>query len=122
LALWKLQIYDLLCDECDTTLFAGTARTKNILPIPPLVALPFGSMSLFLETKDNREQRHTVEEIEMTPENKQAVEKHVQEIAKILYGDADKSRMTNLAEIEVVIREQVQEHVSPQIGVFLSQA
>jgi hypothetical protein len=43
-----------------------------------------GSMSLFLETKDNREQRHTVEEIEMTPENKQAVEKHVQEIAKIL--------------------------------------
>jgi hypothetical protein len=81
-----------------------------------------GSMSLFLETKDNREQRHTVEEIEMTPENKQAVEKHVQEIAKILYGDADKSRMTNLAEIEVVIREQVQEHVSPQIGVFLSQA
>jgi hypothetical protein len=78
-------------------------------------------MSLFLETKDNREQRHTVEEIEMTPEKKQALEKHIQEIAKILYSDADKSRMTNLAEIEVVIREQVQEHVSPQLGVFLSQ-
>ncbi len=57
----------------------------------------------------------------MTPEKKQALEKHVQEIAKILYGDADKSRMTNLAEIEVVIREQLQEHVSPHIGVFLSQ-
>jgi len=30
--------------------------------------------------------------------------------------------MTNLAEIEVVIREQLQEHVSPQLGVFLSRA
>jgi hypothetical protein len=58
----------------------------------------------------------------MTPKEKQALEQHVQEIAKILYGDADKSRMTNLAEIEVVIREQLQEHVSPQLGIFLSQA
>jgi hypothetical protein len=29
--------------------------------------------------------------------------------------------MTNPAEIEVVIREQLQAHVSPQLGVFLSQ-
>jgi hypothetical protein len=58
----------------------------------------------------------------MTPEEKQTMQQHVQEIAKILYKDADKSRMTNLADIEIVIREQLQEHVSPELGVFLSQA
>lgn len=58
----------------------------------------------------------------MTPEEKQELDQHVQAIAKLLYKDADKSRMTNLGEIEVVIREQLQEHVSPQLGVFLSRA
>lgn len=58
----------------------------------------------------------------MTPEEKQELDQHVQAIAKLLYKDADKSRMTNLGEIEVVVREQLQEHVSPQLGVFLSRA
>jgi hypothetical protein len=58
----------------------------------------------------------------MTPQEKQELEQHVQAIAKLLYQDADKSRMTNLGEIEVVVREQLQAHVSPQVGVFLSQA
>lgn len=58
----------------------------------------------------------------MTPEEKQELDQHVQAIAKLLYKDADRSRMTNLGEIEVVIREQLQEHVSPQLGVFLSRA
>jgi hypothetical protein len=58
----------------------------------------------------------------MTPEDKLELDQHVQAIAKILYGDADKGRMTNLGEIEVVIREQLQKHVNPQLGVFLSQA
>lgn len=58
----------------------------------------------------------------MTPEEKQELDQHVQAIAKLLYKNADKSRMTNLGEIEVVIREQLQEHVSPQVGVFLSRA
>jgi len=56
----------------------------------------------------------------MTPEEQQELDQHVQAIAKLLYKDADQSRMTNLGEIEVVIREQLQEHVSPQLGVFLS--
>ncbi len=58
----------------------------------------------------------------MTPEEKQALDKHVQAIAKLLYADADKSQMTNLGEIEAVVRDKLQEHVSPQVGVFLSQA
>jgi hypothetical protein len=57
----------------------------------------------------------------MTPEEKIALDQHVQAIAKILYADADKSQMTNLGQIEAGIRAQIQEHVSPQLGVFLSQ-
>jgi hypothetical protein len=57
----------------------------------------------------------------MTPEQKQSLDKHVQAIAEILYAEADQSQMTNLGEIEGVIREQLQEHVSPKLGVFLSQ-
>jgi hypothetical protein len=58
----------------------------------------------------------------MTPENQQALNEHVQAIAKILYEDADKSQMTNLAEIEAIVRSQVQQHVTPNLGVFLSAA
>ena len=32
----------------------------------------------------------------MTPEEKAVLDQHVQAIAKILYADADKSKMTNL--------------------------
>ena len=56
----------------------------------------------------------------MTPEEKQELDQHVQAIAKLLYKESDQSRMTNLGEIEVVIREQLQQHVNPQLGVFLS--
>jgi hypothetical protein len=57
----------------------------------------------------------------MTPTEKVQLDKHVQAIAKILYADADKSQMTNLGQIEEGIRAQLQERVSPQLGVFLSQ-
>jgi hypothetical protein len=57
----------------------------------------------------------------MTPAEKVKLDEHVQAIAKILYADADKSQMTNLGQIEEGIRAQLQEQVSPQLGVFLSQ-
>jgi hypothetical protein len=57
----------------------------------------------------------------MTPIEKAQIDAHVQAIAKILYADADKSQMSNLGQIEAGIRAQIQEHVSPQLGVFLSQ-
>lgn len=58
----------------------------------------------------------------MTPEEEQAVAYHVRELAKLLYKDADVSQMpmTNLGEIEAVVREQVQKHVTPEMGIFLS--
>jgi hypothetical protein len=57
----------------------------------------------------------------MNPAEKVKLDEHVQAIAKILYADADKSQMTNLGQIEEGIRAQLQEQVSPQLGVFLSQ-
>lgn len=57
----------------------------------------------------------------MTPAEKVKLDEHVQAIAKLLYADADKSQMTNLGQIEEGIRTQLQKHVSPQLGVFLSQ-
>ena len=56
----------------------------------------------------------------MTPKEKQELDEHVQAIAKILRKDAVERPMTTLGEIESVLREQLQTHVSPQLGVFLS--
>lgn len=56
----------------------------------------------------------------MTPKEKQELDEHVQAIAKILRKDAGERPMTTLGEIEVVVREQLQTHVSPQLGIFLS--
>lgn len=58
----------------------------------------------------------------MTLEKEQALAEHVKTISEILYEDADKSQMTNLAEIEAMMRAQVQQHVTPEVGGFLSQA
>lgn len=58
----------------------------------------------------------------MTPEEEQAVAYHARELAKLLYKDADASQlpMSNLGEIEAAVRQQVQKHVTPEMGVFLS--
>jgi hypothetical protein len=54
----------------------------------------------------------------MSPESQQALEQHVQAIAKLLYEDADPSKLSTLSEIEKTVRQQLQEKVSPQIGIF----
>jgi hypothetical protein len=56
----------------------------------------------------------------MNSEAKKELEQHVQAISKLLYEDADKSKLSTLSEIEVMVRQQLQEQVSPQIGNFLS--
>lgn len=58
----------------------------------------------------------------MTPEQQQELEQHVARIAQILHQDAQAQGlpMSSLAEIEATVREQMQAHVSPQIGIFLS--
>jgi hypothetical protein len=56
----------------------------------------------------------------MTPEQQNALSAHLQAIAKILYEESDSSAISNLEEIEVAVRHQIQQHISPELGHFLS--
>jgi flagellar basal body-associated protein FliL len=59
----------------------------------------------------------------MTPEDKKRIEEHTVEIAKILYRNAEvknAEQLKTLEGIEVAVREQILENVSPNIGIFLS--
>lgn len=56
----------------------------------------------------------------MTEEEKQLLMEHANAIAKILYKNAPVEELTSLGKIESVVRRQMQEHVMPFVGVFLS--
>jgi hypothetical protein len=73
--------------------------------------------------KELQNKRHRrCEATGMTPEQKAALHQHVDAIAEILYADADPEALNSLEGIETTVREQMLEHVSPQVGVFLSEA
>lgn len=57
----------------------------------------------------------------MTPEQKAAIQQHADAIAAILYADTDPATLGNLESIECTVRAKILEHVSPQIGIFLSE-
>lgn len=56
----------------------------------------------------------------MTPEQQQALQEHIQAIAKILDEDTPSEQLTSLGGIEQAVRSQMQKHVMPEVGVFLS--
>jgi hypothetical protein len=56
----------------------------------------------------------------MTPEKAKAIKTYAEAIAALLYEEVDKEQLTTLAGIEKAVRDQVLEHVTPHIGVFLS--
>lgn len=56
----------------------------------------------------------------MNPEKAEALKEHARAIAALLYEEADKEQLTTLAGIEKTVRDQLLEHVTPHIGVFLS--
>lgn len=56
----------------------------------------------------------------MTPEQQQALCEHIKAIAKILYDDTPPEQLTSLVGIEQAVRSQMQKHVMPEVGVFLS--
>ena len=60
----------------------------------------------------------------MTPDEKQQLQAHLREAAKLLYADAETNDMpmATLAEIEMTVRQQLLNHVSPVMGNFLSRA
>ncbi len=57
----------------------------------------------------------------MTPEQDQALQEHVQAIARIVYQNTPLEQLKTLGGIEQAVREQMQKHVMPEVGVFLSQ-
>ncbi len=58
----------------------------------------------------------------MTPEQRDQMQHHVSALAQILYDDAQANGMSmgSLGEIEQTVRTQIQNYVSPELGVFLS--
>lgn len=58
----------------------------------------------------------------MTPDSRQQLDSHVRAIAQILHEDAQAQGlpMNSLADIEQTVRAQLQAHVSPGLGNFLS--
>ena len=58
----------------------------------------------------------------MTPDTHQQLDSHVRAIAQILYDDAQSNGlpMDSLEDIEHTVRAQLQSHVSPSLGNFLS--
>lgn len=56
----------------------------------------------------------------MTPEQTQALKAHLEAIARILYDNSDPEAMKTLEGIELTVRQQIQSHVSPELGSFLS--
>ena len=57
----------------------------------------------------------------MTPEKTEALKAHLQAIAAILYEETPPEKLNTLEEIEQTVRQKVLKHVSPEIGVFLSE-
>ncbi len=57
----------------------------------------------------------------MTPEEQKEVLEHSRAIAKILYKNTNKAELTSLGKIEEVVRDSLQKHVMPEVGIFLSE-
>ena len=57
----------------------------------------------------------------MNPEQEQALQAHIKAIAQILYDDTPPEELTSLSGIEQAVRKQMQKHVMPCVGFFLSQ-
>lgn len=56
----------------------------------------------------------------MTPEKQTRLQACLQELATILYEETNPAELSNLESIEKTVRQQMLEHVSPQIALFLS--
>ena len=56
----------------------------------------------------------------MTPEDQTALAQHSREIAKILHRNSDPDAVKTLEGIETTVRQHLLEHISPEVGLFLS--
>ena len=55
----------------------------------------------------------------MTPEKQARLKACLTELATLLYEQTDKSKLTNLENIEKTVRTQMLSQVSPEIALFL---
>jgi hypothetical protein len=58
----------------------------------------------------------------MDAQKKAELRNHLNGIAAILYEEVDPAELTTLEDIEKNVRNLAQEHVLPQLGIFLSTA
>ena len=56
----------------------------------------------------------------MDTDKKAQIQAHARAIAALLYGESDPEQIQTLAGIEKTVRAHLLEHVSPEIGGFLS--
>lgn len=56
----------------------------------------------------------------MTPEKAAQLKTHLEAIAQLLYEESNPADMQTLEGIEMTVREQIQAHVSPELGHCLS--
>jgi hypothetical protein len=56
----------------------------------------------------------------MTPEKAKRIKELSTEIASLLYEEAEAEDLSSLKKIEMKARDLILEHVSPNIGIFLS--
>jgi len=53
----------------------------------------------------------------MTPEEQKEVMAHSRAIAKIIYKNTKIEELTSLGKIEAAVRDRLQEHVMPEVGI-----
>jgi hypothetical protein len=58
----------------------------------------------------------------MDAEKLQQIQEHTRAIAALLYEETAPEQLTTLEGIESAVRSHILEHVSPEVGQFLSQA
>ena len=56
----------------------------------------------------------------MTPAEREELEACLKRASEIIYNNSDTDSLETLADIEITVRNQVLEHVSPKIALFLS--
>jgi len=56
--------------------------------------------------------------INMTPEQEQIINQKIEEIAQILYQNTPAEDLKDFETIELAVRKQILEHISPKIGNF----
>ena len=56
----------------------------------------------------------------MIPEKQARLQACLQELAGLLYEETNPAELSNLESIEKTVRQQMLEHVSPRIALFLS--